>query len=351
MFGVGFIGAGPGVSALHLPTLARLEGRFHTVHISDGGGGRARLLASRLGVRASTGQEDLLRDPEVAVVAICSPPEEHAGQVLAAVASGVRGIFCEKPLAMTDEDAIAVVDACRTAGAALVVGTNHLFDPAWGRAKHHLDANRQTVRSITISAAIGSNDRYHALVTEPTVDGAEPRGATGDRGVPDWTDPEVAASIVRRLVLGLGVHDLPILRDLVPQVDHVVYARPVPPLGYAVGLLGGDVFVQANAVMRSGDTDTLWRITITTDHDRLDVDFPPPFVHAGSASVRVLDATGNVVEYARDDQDGYIAEWAALGDLLERGGPVEYDEILADALYAISLADEASEAVRAGMSA
>ncbi len=36
-YGVGIIGAGPGVAALHLPTLARLEGEFRVVHVADGG--------------------------------------------------------------------------------------------------------------------------------------------------------------------------------------------------------------------------------------------------------------------------------------------------------------------------
>ena len=50
--GVGVIGAGPGVGALHLPTLARFAAEFSVVHISDSGSGRAECLAARSGARS-----------------------------------------------------------------------------------------------------------------------------------------------------------------------------------------------------------------------------------------------------------------------------------------------------------
>ena len=80
--GVGIIGAGPGVAALHLPTLAHLADDFRVTHVSDAGSGRAEGLAARVGARASVGIDELLADPEVDIVAICSPPGEHAAQII-----------------------------------------------------------------------------------------------------------------------------------------------------------------------------------------------------------------------------------------------------------------------------
>jgi predicted dehydrogenase len=113
---VGFLGAGPGVAALHLPTLGRLDEFFCPVHISDAGSGRARPLADPLGARWSQGEAELLADPAVDIVAVCSPPAEHPRQILLAVAAGKKAIFCEKPLALTRADADEVIAACRTAG-------------------------------------------------------------------------------------------------------------------------------------------------------------------------------------------------------------------------------------------
>jgi predicted dehydrogenase len=338
--GVGIVGAGPGVAALHLPTLARLSDDFNVVHISDAGSGRAASLADRVGARSSTGIEALLADERVSVVVLCSPPAEHAGQILAAVAAGKQAILVEKPLATTEADAEAVIDACRTAGTALLVGTNHLYDPAWGRAKHHLLAGEHKVRAISVTLALPPNGRYHDVVTELPVPAAAPA-----RGGPPLDVPQVAASVVRQLITGLAVHDLPMLRDLAPVIERVVFARAVAPIGYVVGYRASGIPVRLATVMLPDGADALWQLEITTDTDVVTVSFPPAFVHAGSAEVSVETATGKRTAYPLDPVDGYLAEWRALDDVLGGASVVEYDELLDDARYAITLADAASELI------
>lgn len=332
---VGVIGAGPGVAALHLPTLARLTDLFEVTHIADAGSGRAAALAARTKARSSTGTEDLLADPAVDVVAICSPPEQHAAQILAAVGAGKRAIFCEKPVATRIADAEEAVDACRAAGVPLIVGTNHYYDPAWGRARHHLSASGGPVVSISVTLALPPNGRYHDVVTEM----AAPFAA---RDAPDLSRPEVAAVVVRALLTGLAIHDLPLVRDLTPRFERVVFARALAPIGFAVGFVAGGIPVQFTTVMLPDGADALWRVTVTTARDRLDVTFPPAFVHAGSAGVRVLLADGRDTTYDPDPDDGYVAEWRALAELIDSGMPVEYDELLDDVRYTVALADQAS---------
>lgn len=339
---VGVIGAGPGVAALHLPTLARLGDLFAVTHVADAGSGRAAALAGRVGARSSSGTEQLLADPDVDVVAVCSPPDAHAAQILAAVAAGKRAIFCEKPVATNVDDAVAAVDACRAAGVVLVVGTNHYYDPAWGRARHHLSASGGPVVSISVTLALPPNGRYHDVVTEISAPFAA-------RTAPDLSRPEVAAGVVRALLTGLAIHDLPLVRDLAPRFERVCFARALAPIGFAVGFTAGGIPVQFTTAMLPAGADALWRVTVTTARDRLDVTFPPAFVHAGSAAVRVLTADGRDTRYDRDPDDGYLAEWRALAELIDGGMPVEYDELLDDVRYAVALADEA--AVRAGVPA
>lgn len=345
-WGLGVLGAGPGVSALHLPTLAYLADSFRVVHIADGGSGRARALAQPLGADWSRGDEALLGDARVEVVAICTPPAEHARQVRAAVAAGKRAVFCEKPLALDPDDAAALVDLCRDHDVALVVGTNHLFDPAWGRVKHHLLAARAPVEAITVTVALPPNDRYHRLVTDPV-----PASGGLGRGAPDWTDREVAASVVRQLVIGLGIHDLPLLRDLAPRIDRVLFAQPVEPVGYTLGAVAGDTVVQLTAVMVPAGAEALWRMSVLTAGDLIDVDFRPAFVHDGSAEVRVRHPNGQVTVYPSSPVDGYVEEWRALARVLDHVDTVEYAELLADAVYAVHLADAAADVVRAGRDA
>lgn len=343
VWGVGIIGAGPGVASLHVPTLARVPA-FRISHICDAGSGRAAQIAAAIGARSGQSVADLLADPSVDVVAICSPPDQHAEQVIAAAESGKRAIFCEKPLAMTVTDAERAVDSCRRNGVALIVGTNHHYDPAWGRARHHIAAREDRVVAISIVVSLPPNTRYHEAVSEPPAPAASP-----PRALPDVEDPQVAAGLVRQLILGLGIHDLPAVRDLAPRIDGVVYARPLRPIGFAVGFLASGIAVQMVAAMHADGADALWRMLITTDEDMVEVDFPPAFLHSGSAVVRVRDVRGREITYAAVDEDGYVAEWQLLADALAGGAPIEVDEALEDAKYAIALADAAAEAVQSGV--
>lgn len=344
VWGVGIIGAGPGVSALHAPTIARVPD-FRLVHVSDAGSGRARAIADAHGARASAGVDELLADSDVAVVAICSPPAEHAAHVRAALEAGHRNILCEKPIATTAEEARDVLRACAEAGASLVVGTNHLFDPAWRRAKHHLDSRRARVSAVTVTLALAPNARYHELVS------ALPTTPAAGRPPLDLTRPELCAAVVRQLVVGLAVHDLPLVRDLLPGFERVEFARALAPIGFDVGLRSGGALVRFSAVMLPEGADTLWRLRVLTDLDCVDIDFPPPFVHSGSARVTVTDASGTATSFRPTPSDGYEAEWHALAALLRGESAMEYAELLADAEDVIAIADAAADAVREGMRA
>ena len=340
MIGVGIIGAGPGVSALHLPTAARHAERLRVVHFSDGGSGHAAELATRAGARHSTGVEALLADRDVDVVVIASPPHLHAQHALAAIAAGKRGVLCEKPLALDHDDVDAVIDAAVAAGTTLVVGTNHLFDPAWGRARHHAAAAGH-VRTIAITASLPPNGRYHEVVTDAAT-------ASAPRPAPDLAAPGVAAAIVRQLVLGLLIHDLPLVRDLAAGEPEVLFARLVRPIGCAVGFRVGQVLVQATVALQPDGAEALWRMAVTTATDQFEIEFPPSFVHAGSAVVRVFTEGGVETTYPPSPADGYVQEWQALVDALTEGadGDVDTDDIRADAHFAITVADAAADLVR-----
>ena len=332
--GVGIIGAGPGVSALHLPTLARLPEQFGLARIVDGGSGRAGLLAERHGVHAARDVDELLADESVEVVAVCSPPSLHAAHVIAAAEAGKRGVLCEKPLGSVREEVEQAVEACRRRGVALIAGTNHLYEPAWGLAKHHLLAREEQVRAVTVTLVLPPNGRYHEVVTE-----WEPEQARTARSDPDLTEPRVAAAVLRQLMLGLAVHDLPLVRDLLPTFERVVFARPVAPIGYVVGFIASGVPVHLTASMLPDGPEALWRVGITTDREEIDVEFPPSFVQAGGAVVTVRDADGRRIVYPPGSENGYLAEWRALSEVLDGASTTEYDELAADALYAIELAD------------
>ena len=191
--------------------------------------------------------------------------------------------------------------------------------PRVGEGQASPRRDRRPGRAISVTMALPPNGRYHDVVTEiGAPSGHRPRSRRPRPG-----EPAVAASVVRQLLTGLAVHDLPLLRDLAPRVR----ARRVRPGGRADRLRrrvprdrhpgpARDGHAPGRAPTRCGDS------TITTERERLDVSFPPAFVHAGSARVRVRFG-----RRARDRrirtiaEDGYIAEWRALAELLASGMP------------------------------
>ncbi|BAS14578.1 hypothetical protein AHiyo8_28810 [Arthrobacter sp. Hiyo8] len=71
--GVGILGAGPVTQAIHLPSLARLRNILEVRHIMDVDSAVAESVAARVGAKHSTSIDALLGDPDVDIVAICSP--------------------------------------------------------------------------------------------------------------------------------------------------------------------------------------------------------------------------------------------------------------------------------------
>jgi predicted dehydrogenase len=86
-------------------------------------------FAAENSLRFTTEWDDVLNDPTVDAVILCTPHSLHTQQVLA-VASAGKHVFCEKPLALTRADAERSIEACRAAGVTLGIGHERRFEPA-----------------------------------------------------------------------------------------------------------------------------------------------------------------------------------------------------------------------------
>lgn len=65
-------------------------------------------------------QAELLANPAVDVVCICTPSGQHAGQTIAAAQAG-KHVLVEKPMALSLAEADAMIESCRQAGVKLGV--------------------------------------------------------------------------------------------------------------------------------------------------------------------------------------------------------------------------------------
>ncbi|MBI4940321.1 MAG: Gfo/Idh/MocA family oxidoreductase [Actinobacteria bacterium] len=333
--GVGFIGAGPVTRAIHLPTLADLGDRLRTVAVADVDTATATAVAARCpGARACT-VDELLEDPAVDVVAICSPHDVHADQAVAAIEAGKRGVLCEKPFATTVDEAQRIVDAAATASVPVVVGAMHGYDPAWVCAQSSWGDLADTATLARSTIYLPSNDEFTGLATEqPPVPGSAPAVAG---------PAPTAADLVRMGVLGLASHTVPHLRRFLRGVPEVVSARYVAPWGYHL-VLTAEGRTGVLLALMPGEWGPGWRFEAFAPNGSLDVVYPPSYVRAGSATATLTDARGLRRSWT-GPANGYRQEWLHLADVVEgRAAPLQsVADAAADLAFAVTVADGAEK--------
>lgn len=152
---IGIIGAGR-IGRLHAETLAfRLQDAVPAM-ISDVNGDAAREVAARYGIpRVVQNNQDLLDNPAIDAVLICSPTATHADLVIQAARSG-KHIFCEKPIDNSLPKIDTAIQEVARAGVKFQVGFNRRFD-----------ANFARVRAAVLRGEIGEPHLVHIVSRDP----------------------------------------------------------------------------------------------------------------------------------------------------------------------------------------
>ncbi|MFJ8062753.1 Gfo/Idh/MocA family protein [Streptomyces sp. NPDC096142] len=78
---------------------------------------------------------ELLAEVRPDIVSVCTPPVHHLNVVRAAVAAGARAVHCEKPIALSYGDALAMTTEAADAGVLLTFNLQRRFDPVQIQAR------------------------------------------------------------------------------------------------------------------------------------------------------------------------------------------------------------------------
>ena len=191
---IGLIGAG-GMGRAHVQRIENELAGGRIVAVADLDLDGARAVAEPLGAKAYGSGAELIADPDVDAVLIATFGKVHAPDVIAAVEAG-KYVLCEKPLATTPEDCIAIMEAERKAGKKLVtVGFMRRFD-----------AGYQEMRAALEGGELGCATLVHCRHRNPSV----PEGYT-----------------TRNMIDDTAIHEIDICRYLLD--DEIVSVRVDAP--------------------------------------------------------------------------------------------------------------------------
>lgn len=125
--GVGILGLG-GIGVTHARALRELAPNVRLHAYS--GGDAARATESGWPEAEQVAPDDLAGAPDVDVVAVCSPSEQHAAHALAALEAG-KHVVVEKPLALQVSDAERIVALAAERGAVAAVISQRRLEPEY----------------------------------------------------------------------------------------------------------------------------------------------------------------------------------------------------------------------------
>ena len=108
--------------------LIRRSGKLNVAKVVEVNPDALRDFAREHELQVVNDYAEVLRDPAIQAVVLCTPHTQHTEQIIAAAKAG-KHVFCEKPLSMTRSDVLRAIDAVNAAGVALAVGHERRFEP------------------------------------------------------------------------------------------------------------------------------------------------------------------------------------------------------------------------------
>jgi len=137
--GIGVLGVGE-MGKRHAENLRRLVPGANLIAVADVAAARAKQVAEELEIPKSfPSLEAMLEDKEIRAVLIATPDKFHAHSVIQAAKAG-KDILCEKPIALSMNDAYTALDAVAKAGVRLQIGFMRRYDPAYAAAMKRIEA-------------------------------------------------------------------------------------------------------------------------------------------------------------------------------------------------------------------
>lgn len=153
------------LGAIHAENLAHHVPGATLAMVVDNDPERAAAAGARYAVPYGTEPLVACMDAGIDAVEICTPSDSHAALIEAAARAG-KAIFCEKPIALSLDDADRALAAVDRNGVLLQIGFMRRFDPAYLEARRLIDAGEigrpLTFRSASLDGSISPSRDFLA---------------------------------------------------------------------------------------------------------------------------------------------------------------------------------------------
>lgn len=147
---------------LHVDSLATLD--HHEIAAVCDPSAAAREKALAMGIPAYSSFDKMLDETDLDAVTIAAPPGDHADMSIAALHHGLH-VLCEKPLALTTRDAVAMLRTANGLGRHLLLATKFRHVPEIARAREILasgEIGEAITFEIRFSSSVAMGDRWNS---------------------------------------------------------------------------------------------------------------------------------------------------------------------------------------------
>ncbi|CUA71792.1 hypothetical protein RSOLAG22IIIB_09844 [Rhizoctonia solani] len=336
---VGIIGAGEVAQTIHLPTLQLLSHKYKVTALSD----VSKLSLEHCGRKFDLSSDrlhenslDLVKRDDVDLVVILSADEYHTSLVVQAADAG-KHMLIEKPMALTHDDADAIIASQKRNNVVIFVGYMRRYAPAFLEAVK-IVRNMKKIDYASVRDIIGTNKifvdqsgtfplRFDDFSPELNNDRLQRAQAISEAALGAQRAKDPSSVFTYRFLGSLGSHDLSAMRELLGSPKRCIGAGKNSDGMFITALFEYDGFVATyeTGIDNVGKFDA--HLEVHGDGKRVKVTYDTPFVKGLPITLTVLESNpdGHFQEriVRPTYQDAYTCEYESLYDSIVNGSPVK----------------------------
>jgi predicted dehydrogenase len=284
---------GARIAAICNPSRRHLDGDFSEVFGDIDSDETLELDMSH--VKAFRDYGEMLADPDLQLIDICSPTLVHPDQAIRALAAG-KHVLLEKPVARTSEDARRIVEATRKSGTFLMPAMCLRFWPEWEYLKNVITDERYGKCLASRFRRVGpppgwGKTHFH--------DGAKSGGA----------------------LLDLHIHDVDFVNHCFGRPKSV-FATGYQKFSGAIDHVVAQYQVEGNAIVHAEGGWAMtpgfgFNMSYTANFERATVDYD--IARGADELLKVFEEGKDPEVIKMDSNDGYVGEIQYLVDAINAG--------------------------------